>query len=180
MHTLTRLASIIMLTVACAGAADAALKPGSKAPEFSAPAYLAGAPFNFKLTDALRNGPVVVYFFPAAFTPGCNIEAHLFSQAVDQFKASGATVIGVTAGNTEQLAEFSRDTKTCGGKFPVAADPDAKIAGEYDTRMENKPQLAARTSYVIDTKGNIAHAYTNANPNDHVKQTLDAVRSLGK
>src|SRR6516225_2177287 len=82
-----------------ATSASAELKPGAKAPDFSAPAYLAGNPFTYKLADALKKGPVVVYFFPAAHTAGCNIEAHLFSQAIDQFKAAGASVIGVTAGN---------------------------------------------------------------------------------
>lgn len=175
-----RLAVAVVTALACAGTANAALKPGTQAPDFQAPAYLAGKPFTFKLSEALTRGPVVVYFFPAAFTPGCNIEAHLFSQAVDQFKASGATVIGVTAGNTEQLAEFSKDTKTCGGKFAVAADPKARIAGEFDTRMDSKPEMSARTSYVIDATGKVVHAYTNPNPNDHVKQSLDAVRGLDK
>ena len=106
-----------------AAPAAAVLKPGAPAPDFSAQAYLAGEPFTFKLSDALSKGPVVLYFFPAAHTPGCNLEAHLFSEATDEFKAEGATVIGVTAGNVDTLAEFSKDTKYCGGKFAVAADP---------------------------------------------------------
>ena len=93
--------------------AQAALEVGAKAPDFTAPAYLAGEPFTFRLADALAKGPVVVYFFPAAHTPGCNIEAHLFSEAIDEFKAQGASVIGVTAGNTDQLADFSKETEHC-------------------------------------------------------------------
>ena len=106
---------LIALTVAGAFAAAALaapafaeLKAGAKAPDFTAPAYLAGQPFTYKLADALKKGPVVVYFFPAAHTSGCNVEAHLFSDAIDQFKAAHATVIGVTAGNLDQLADFSQ------------------------------------------------------------------------
>ena len=119
--------------VALAAPAFAELKAGAKAPDFTAPAYLAGQPFTYKLADALKKGPVVVYFFPAAHTSGCNIEAHLFSDAIDQFKAAHATVIGVTAGKVDELAAFSSETEHCGGKFPVAADPGAKIAKQYDS-----------------------------------------------
>src|SRR5689334_25028865 len=112
--------------------ATAALKVGDTAPDFSAPAYLAGKPFTYALADALKKGPVVVYFFPAAHTAGCNIEAHLFADSIDKFHAQGATVIGVTAGNVEQLAAFSTETEHCSGKFPVAADPNAAIAKTYD------------------------------------------------
>ena len=105
----------LALALTLASPASAALKTGAEAPAFSAPAYLAGKPFTFTLADALKKGPVVVYFFPAANTAGCNLEAHLFSEAVDQFKAHGATVIGVTAGNTDQLADFSKNTQARGG-----------------------------------------------------------------
>ena len=94
-HLLKQAAAGLVVTVALAAPAVAALKAGAKAPDFSAPAYLAGEPFTFKLSDALKKGPVVVYFFPAAFTPGCNLEAHLFSEAIDKFKAEKATVIGI-------------------------------------------------------------------------------------
>ncbi len=165
-------------TFALVFTASAALKDGAEAPAFSAPAYLAGKPFTFNLADALKKGPVVVYFFPAANTGGCNLEAHLFSQAVDDFKAHGATVIGVTAGNTEQLAEFSKNTETCGGKFAVAADANAVIAKEYDALLPNKPGWSNRTSYVITAGGTIAHAYSDLNPKQHVQETLDAVKAL--
>ena len=167
-------------TLALASTAIAALKVGAKAPEFSAPAYLAGEPFTFKLADALKKGPVVVYFFPAAHTPGCNLEASLFSQAIDKFKAKNATVIGVTAGNTDELADFSKETEHCGGKFAVAADDGAKIAKEYDALLEAKPGWSDRTSYVIAPSGQIVHVYSAMNPNQHVKQTLDAVDALAK
>jgi thioredoxin-dependent peroxiredoxin len=180
------LLKFVATTVAIAGAlaltapSFAALKVGTHAPDFSAPAYLAGKPFTFKLSDALKKGPVVVYFFPAAHTAGCNLEAHLFSVAIDKFKAQHATVIGVTAGNTDQLADFSKETEHCGGKFAVAADADAKIAKEYDALLVMKPGWSDRTSYVISPAGTIAHAYSDLNPNKHVSETLDAVTALGK
>ncbi len=165
-------------TLAITSTALAALKEGAKAPEFSLPAYLAGKPFTFDLDGALKKGPVVVYFFPAANTSGCNLEAHLFSEAVDKFKAHGATVIGVTAGNTDQLAEFSKNTETCGGKFPVAADAGAKIAKEYDAVLPMKPGWSNRTSYVIGQNGNVVHVYSDLNPKQHVTETLSAVEAL--
>jgi peroxiredoxin len=163
---------------ALAGSAFAALKEGAKAPDFTAPAYLAGQPFTYKLSDALKKGPVVVYFFPAAHTSGCNLEAHLFSDAIDQFKAAHATVIGVTAGKVDELADFSKETEHCGGKFPVAADPGAKIAKQYDSILAQKPDWSDRTSYVIAKNGDIVHVYSNLNPNDHVTETLNAVKAL--
>ena len=168
------------LAIAWTVPALAALEVGAKAPVFTAPAYLAGQPFTFKLADALKKGPVVLYFFPAAHTPGCNLEAHLFSEAIADFKAANATVIGVTAGNTEELAAFSNETEHCGGRFPVAADTGASIARDYDALLEKKPGWSNRTSYVIDTRGRIVHVYSEMNPAQHVKQTLDAVRALAK
>jgi peroxiredoxin len=176
-----RFPSIAALAVAIAAIATpafAALEVGAKAPDFTAPAYLAGKPFTFKLADALKQGPVVVYFFPAAHTPGCNLEAHLFSEAIDKFKAEHATVIGVTAGNTDQLADFSKETEHCGGKFPVAADPGAKIAAQYDAVLDKKPEWSNRTSYVVAPDGSIAAVHSDLNPNLHVKAMLDAVAAL--
>ena len=152
MNHLPRLAACgLAVSLLIAAPALAALKPGDKAPEFSAPAYLAGEPFTYELAAALEKGPVVLYFFPAAHTPGCNLEAALFSQAIDKFKARHATVIGVTAGNTDELADFSKETEHCGGKFPVAADPGAKIAAEYDA-----VKLRCRVRHPEDS-----HAYSD-------------------
>jgi peroxiredoxin Q/BCP len=170
----------VLGAVAFASPAFAALKPGDRAPDFNAPAYLSGKPFTFKLADALKKGPVVMYFFPAAHTPGCNLEAHQFSEAIDKFKAQGATVIGVTAGNVDELADFSKETEHCGGKFAVAADPGAKIARQYDAILAVKPEWSSRTSYVISSTGSITHVYSDLNPNKHVQEMLDAVKALKK
>src|ERR1022692_5273820 len=110
----------------------AALKVGDKAPEFSAPASLAGKEFNFSLQDALKKGPAVVYFYPSAYTQGCDLEAHTFAQEKDKFDAAGATIIGVSADSIARLDAFSADPDYCAGKFPVASDVDRKIAGSYN------------------------------------------------
>lgn len=179
MHLLPRLTVVaIGIALLLAMPARAALKPGDKAPEFTAPAYLAGKPFTYRLADALAKGPVVLYFFPAANTPGCNLEASLFSQAVDEFAAHGASVIGVTAGNTEQLAAFSSDKETCSGKFPVAADEGAEIARDYDALLAKRPDWSDRTSYVISPSGDIVHVHSDLNPSRHVAETLAAVEAL--
>lgn len=180
MNALSKFAALALVGAATIVApAFAALKEGARAPDFSAPAYLAGQPFTFRLADALKKGPVVLYFFPAAHTPGCNLEAHLFSEAIDQFKALHATVIGVTAGNTSELAAFSQETEHCGGKFAVAADEGAKIARSYDALLTMRPGWSDRTSYVIAPSGQIVHVYSNLSPKQHVRETLDAVKALG-
>lgn len=176
------LIAALVASAALATPALADLKPGTKAPDFTAQAYLAGQPFTYKLSDALKKGPVVVYFFPSAHTKGCNLEAHLFSEAVDQFKAEKTSVIGVTAGKVSELADFSKETEHCGGKFPVAADPGAKIAKQYDAplKMAGMPmpmELSARTSYVIAPNGEVVFAYSNMDATDHVGQTLGAVKA---
>ncbi len=158
--------------------AAAALKPGAKAPTFTTPGYLAGAPITLSLQESLKKGPVVLYFFPAAHTKGCNLEAHLFSEAIEQFKAQKATVIGVTAGNLKELADFSKEVEHCGGKFAVGADPGAKIAKQYDSVMAVKPDWSDRTSYVIAPNGTILHSYSKLDPTDHVSETLSAVKAF--
>jgi len=163
-----------------ASPAFAALKAGDKAPDFTAPSFLAGKESRFHLADALKKGPVVVYFFPAAHTGGCNLEAHLFSEAIDQFKAEGATVIGVTAGHTSELAAFSSETEHCSGKFAVASDEGAKIARKYDSILPQKPEWSDRTSYVVAPDGRIASVHSDLDPKGHVKAMLEGVRALAK
>lgn len=156
-------------------AASAALPVGAKAPDFELQGALAGKPLTFSLQQALQKGPVVLYFVPAAFSAGCTIEAHDFAEATDDFKKMGATVIGVTAGNTEQISDFSK--LECRDKFAVAADPGAKVAAEYKTLMQIKGKtLSDRTSYVIAPNGNILLSYTDRNPDTHIEKALAAVK----
>lgn len=157
-----------------AGPAVAALAEGVQAPDFTAPASLGGREFTFSLADALKSGPVVLYFYPAAFTPGCTIEAHEFAEAMDQFKALGATVIGVSHDAITTLDRFS--VSDCRSKFPVAADPDGKIIKAYDAVLDKHPEYANRTSYVIAPDGTILLAYTDLKPDKHVELTMAAVQ----
>ncbi len=156
------------------GLALAALKPGDQAPNFTTQASLAGKPFEFSLAAALQKGPVVLYFYPAAFTKGCTIEAHEFAEASAQFEALGATVIGVSHDTIATLNQFS--VSECRNKFPVAADPDQRIMKAYDAVLWIDPKLANRTSYVISPQGTVLYAYTALNPDRHVKNTMDAVK----
>src|ERR1041385_1329967 len=155
--------------------AFAALSVGAKAPDFTTKAALGGKEFTFSLADALKKGPVVLYFFPAAFTPGCTVEAHDFAEATDKFAALGATVIGVTAGNADRVTEFS--SVECRNKFAVAADPDEKVIKAYDAVLQKKPEWSDRTSYVIAPDGTILMTYTNLDPSEHVARTMAAVRA---
>jgi peroxiredoxin len=154
--------------------AYAELKLGAKAPDFTVQASLAGKPFKFSLADALARGPVVLYFYPAAFTPGCTKEAHDFAEATDQFKALGATVIGVSHDPIETLNKFS--VSECRNKFAVAADTDGSIMKSYDAVLPQKPEYANRTSYVIAPSGEILYSYTAMSPDKHVADTLGAVK----
>jgi peroxiredoxin Q/BCP len=162
--------------VALLGAqAHAALKVGETAPEFTAQASQGGQTFAFSLAAALKKGPVVLYFFPAAFTKGCTIEAHEFADAAEDYKKMGATLIGVTSGNIDRLNEFS--TSECRSKFPVAADPSAKIADEYHSTLAIYPGHSDRTSYVIAPDDKVIFVYSDLNPEQHVTKTLDAVKA---
>ncbi|WP_044558853.1 peroxiredoxin [Azospirillum sp. B4] len=163
-------------SLATAAPAWAALPNGAPAPAFTAQGALGGKTSTFSLTDALKKGPVVLYFFPAAFTKGCTVEAHEFAEATETFKEYGATVVGVTAGNIDRVAEFS--SVECRDKFMVAADPDAKIAADYDAKNQGNPAISNRTSYVIGQNGKIVASYTDNNPDQHVQLMLNAVKAL--
>ena len=152
----------------------AALQDGTKAPDFSTEASLAGKSFKFSLADALKKGPVVLYFYPAAFTPGCTVEAHEFAEATDRFKALGATVIGVSHDPIEKLNKFS--VSECRNKFAVASDADGSVMKNYDAVLAKKPEYANRTSYVIAPTGVIIYSYTEMNPEKHVENTMAAVK----
>ena len=153
--------------------ARAELHPGSKAPDFTTEAALGGNEFTFSLADALKKGPVVVYFYPAAFTSGCTVEAHEFAEARDDFTAAGATIIGVSSDDIATLKRFS--VSECGSKFAVAADRDMRIIKSYDA---NLPLIsyAKRTSYVIAPDRTVLYAYTDLDPEPHITNTLAAVR----
>ena len=156
--------------------ASAALPVGAIAPDFTLKAALKGKPMAFSLKQALKRGPVVLYFFPAAFTSGCTIEAHAFAEATDDFAKLRATVIGVTAGNIDRVAEFS--SVECRDKFAVAADPDAKIAGEYKNQLQmGGKTISDRTSYVIAPDGKILMSYTDRNPEEHITKAMEAVKA---
>jgi peroxiredoxin Q/BCP len=154
--------------------AFAALPDGTKAPDFSTDASLAGKAFKFSLADALKKGPVVLYFYPAAFTPGCTVEAHEFAEATDKFKALGATVIGVSHDPIEKLNQFS--VSECRNKFAVASDADGSVMKNYDAILPVKPEYANRTSYVIAPTGVIIYSYTDLKPDKHVENTMAAVK----
>jgi peroxiredoxin len=170
-----RLAAALLTFALLALPAYAALKPGDIAPDFTAPASLGGNEFSFSLAEALKKGPVVLYFYPAAFTKGCTIEAHEFAEAIDKYKALGASVIGVSHDDIATLKKFS--TSECRSKFPVAADTDQHIMKAYDAVMTRKPEYANRTSYVIAPDGRILYEYTDLDPTHHVANTLAALQA---
>ena len=162
------------VAVLLATPAFASLQVGAKAPDFAAPASIGGKQFKFALADALKKGPVVLYFYPAAFTPGCTIEAHNFADAMDDFQKLGATVIGVSHDSIQTLDKFS--LTECRSKFPVAADTDAKIMRNYDAVQDSRAEYAQRVSYVISPEGKILYTYTAGDPTHHVEYTMAAVR----
>ncbi|HVS97028.1 MAG TPA: peroxiredoxin [Puia sp.] len=171
------------------------LSKGDAAPVFSAPASLAGSAFDFSLKKALAKGPVVVYFYPSAYTGGCDIEAHTFAEEKDKFTAAGATIIGVSADDIQRLNSFSSDPNYCAGKFPVASDPNGKIAATYglgftppragikDVRGQDLTHgFIPRTTFVIDKKGKIVAVFSSESdhisPAEHVEKALAIVKGL--
>jgi peroxiredoxin Q/BCP len=151
------------------------LEIGDVAPHFEADGYLGGEAFSFDLADALSEGPVVLYFFPAAFTSGCNIEAALFAQSAADFEAAGATLIGVTGGNTDRLQEFSE--AHCASAFPVVA-AEGSILADYEVRLLARPGWSDRSSFVIDEDAMIVFTHSDMSPNEHVSGTLQALQDL--
>ncbi|HEV7163762.1 MAG TPA: peroxiredoxin [Gammaproteobacteria bacterium] len=154
--------------------AFAAIGVGDKAPDFTAQASLGGKEFTYNLADALKKGPVVLYFYPEAFTKGCTIEAHDFAEATDKYAALGATVIGVSHDHIDKLDKFS--VSECRNKFAVAADPDEKVIKAYGAALPGHEAYANRTSYVITPDGKVIYTYTDMNPDQHVANTLKAIQ----
>ena len=156
---------------------SAALPVGARAPDFRTMGALAGKPFRLHLAEQLKSGPVVLYFFPKAFTEGCTLETKAFADAMPKFRAAGARVIGMSADDLSTLKRFS--TEACRSRFPVAAASPATVKA-YDVVLKMKPELTDRTSYVIGTDGRIKMVHSELDWKDHVSKTLAAVQALKK
>lgn len=171
--------------------AIAALPEGHPAPDFQAQASLAGKDFTYSLQDTLKNGPVVVYFYPSAYTGGCNIQAHSFAVNQEKFAAAGASIVGISLDNIERLNEYSADPEYCASKFPVASDAGGKIAKSYDLavrdavpgKTDSRGQeinhgFAERTTFVVTPDGNIAATIGGLKPAENVAKALEIVQQL--
>lgn len=182
---------VALLAIAWALPASASLQSGTTAPDFTAPASLAGKAFSFSLKAALLNGPVVVYFYPSAFTGGCNVQAHEFAVNKDKFSAAGASIIGVSLDSIERLNDFSADPAYCGGKIPVASDIDGKIAKSYDLKVSEAKSgakdsrgveighgFAERTTFIVTKDGRIFAIIGGVAPDENVDQALLAVKRI--
>jgi peroxiredoxin Q/BCP len=188
----TRLRTLALLALALhLPSTHAALAVGEQAPSFDAPASLNGRTFAYSLAEALRRGPVVVYFYPSAYTGGCNLEAHTFAVQQEKFLAAGATIVGVSLDDIGRLNRFSADPDYCGGKIAVASDPDGRIARAYalavrdavprrkDTRGEQiEHGLAERSTFVVTPDSRVAAAFDGLSPVENVEQALAAVQRL--
>jgi thioredoxin-dependent peroxiredoxin len=169
----------------------AALPEGALAPDIHAPGALAGRPLDYSLAESLRKGPVVVYFYPSAFTKGCNLQAHTFSARIEQFQAAGATVVGVSLDDVGRLIDFSGDPEYCAGRLPVVSDPEGRIAAAYALQVRAAPDgrkdtrgadirhgLAERTTFVVDQDGHIAATLAGLDPVPNVERALAVVQDL--
>lgn len=185
----------LLAGVAMAPAAFAAISQGTTAPDFTTQASHAGKAFSLSLAKELKKGPVIVYFFPSAYTGGCDIEAHAFAEDAAKFAAAGATIIGVSADSIQRLNTFSADPSYCAGKFPVASDPEGKIAASYDLKMEAAQAgvkdvrgdaiehgFISRTTFVIGRDGKIAAVFSSdtdhLRPQEHVSKSLAVVQQM--
>ena len=155
--------------------AHAALDIGDRAPDFTTQAALGGSVYSFSLAESLKKGPVVLYFFPAAYSEGCSLEAHYFAEAIAQFKALGASVIGVSGDDIDTLSKFS--VQACQSQFPVASDQTQAVMKSFDAVMQTRPEYANRISYVIAPDGAIVSHYMSLNPTKHVEKMLAALRA---
>ncbi len=193
-----KISGLSALIVLAATPAFAALKEGDTAPQFEAQASLAGKEFTYSLADALKRGPVVVYFYPSAYTGGCNIQAHEFATNLETFRSAGATVVGVSLDKIDRLKEFSADPDYCAGKLPVASDESGRIAKSYDlkiiseydgkslltmknTRGEDIGHAAAeRTTFIVTADGKVARTIGGVAPKENVMQALAAVQAIAQ
>jgi thioredoxin-dependent peroxiredoxin len=185
-----RLLLICLTSTAICLPAWAALKDGDSAPDFTAQASLAGKEFKFSLKESLKKGPVVVYFYPSAYTQGCNVQAHTFSVNQEKFAAAGASIVGVSLDSIQRLNQFSADPEYCAGKFPVASDASGSIAKSYDLNVktiaglkdtkgnEVDHGLAERTTFVVTPDGKIAATIGGMRPDENVMKALETVQHL--
>ena len=187
-----RLLLASVLSCAFLPPAFAALKSGDSAPEFNAQASFGGQAKEYSLKDALKKGPVVVYFYPSAYTSGCNVQAHAFAVNYDKFAAAGASIIGVSLDSIGRLNDFSKDPEYCNSKFPVASDADGRIAKSYDLSVKDARAgfkdtrgneidhgFAERTTFIVSPDGRIAATIGGMTPQANVDKALEAVQSLG-
>ena len=173
---LTRISLALCGLALASTAAHANLAVGAVAPTFSTEAAVGGKAFKFSLAEQLKQGPVVLYFYPKSYTKGCTVEAHNFAEATDKFKAMGATVVGISTDDIETQKKFS--TEECRDKFAVAADADGKVVKEYDSALKIMPGHADRVSYLIGQDGHVAAVYSSLSPDGHVETMLKAVEEL--
>jgi len=179
------------LCISSASSAFAALKEGDAAPAFTARASLAGQAFDYSLKDSLKKGPVVVYFYPSAFTNGCNLQARAFAVRHEQFAAAGASIVGVSLDNIARLNDFSADPQYCAGKIAVASDADGRIARAYDLAVREasagrKDTRGAdidhgsveRTTFIVTPDGKVAATVGGLTPVENVERALQAVQKL--
>jgi len=180
----------LLVSAAISLPAIAALKQGETAPDFTAEASLAGKQFTYSLKDQLGKGPVVVYFYPSAYTGGCNIQARAFADNKERFAAAGASIVGVSLDSITRLNDFSADPEYCAGKLAVASDADGKIAKAYGLEIQTRAGLkdtrgqeidhafAERTTFVVGADGTIVATVGGVTPQENVDQTLAAVERL--
>ena len=175
-----------------AASAQAALEPGASAPDFTAQASMDGAEFTYSLQQSLNLvGPTVVYFYPSAYTQGCNIQAHTFAINMDKFHDAGATVVGVSLDSIARLNDFSADPEYCAGELPVVSDSDGSIAQSYDLSVRDGRAgmkdtrgvdidhgFTSRTTFIIDTDGTIAATVGDVSPEENVMQSLEIIQGL--
>jgi peroxiredoxin len=187
---MNRLLVALLASALLAAPAEAALKSGDAAPAFQAKASLAGKAFDYSLQDALKKGPVVVYFYPSAYTQGCNIQAREFALNMEKFNALGATIVGVSMDSIERLNDFSADPEYCGGKVAVSSDADGRIAKAYDLKVTERAGakdsrgveishgFIERATFVVTPDGRIAATISGVPAAENVKQALATVEQL--
>jgi peroxiredoxin Q/BCP len=182
----------ILSSIALISSANAALKQGDVAPDFTTQASLAGKAFTYSLKDALKKGPVVVYFYPSAYTGGCNLQAHTFAVNKEKFDAAGASIIGVSLDSIARLNDFSADPNYCAGKIAVASDAEGNIAKSYNLKIGAASVtakdsrgisidhgFAERTTFVVTPDNKIVAVVGNMTPDENVTKALEVIQQLG-